>query len=158
MRTNRIRGTWCIHPDGPTSCYRTLGTLLGSSCWEPPWVIVLQSPGGAGRLRLGVGPGQAGRLRGLQKRSQGSLPSHPGPVLRKAGAGGGSKGGVGVRNMSGMSPDLPGAVTFAPGSRGGGKASRRHGPTTVMATTIRQGPATKTGACPEEGVRRWERR
>jgi len=58
------------------------------------------------------------------------------------------------------SPDLPGAVTFAPGLRGGGIASRRIGPTTVMATTVRQGPATKTGACPEgvSRVRRWERR
>ena len=45
-----------------------VGSLLG-----------FQSPGGAGRLRLGVGPGQAGRLRGLLWRSQGSLPSHPGP-------------------------------------------------------------------------------
>jgi hypothetical protein len=40
-----------------------VGSLLG-----------FQSPGGAGKLRLGVGPGQAGRLRGLLWRSH-----HPGP-------------------------------------------------------------------------------
>jgi hypothetical protein len=34
MRTNRIQGMWYILPDGPASCYRTLRTLLGSSCWE----------------------------------------------------------------------------------------------------------------------------
>jgi len=59
MTTNRIRGTWCTLPDGPASCYRTLGTLLGSSCWEPSGVTV---PGRGRWLRLGVGPGQAGRL------------------------------------------------------------------------------------------------
>ena len=56
--------------------------------------------------------------------------------------------------MSGVSPDLPRAVTFAPGLRGGRFVDdRRSGPTTVMATTVRQGPATKTGAClcPWEG-------
>ena len=63
--------------------------------------------------------------------------------------------------MSGMSPDLPGAVTFAPGLWGGRFVDdRRSGPATVMATTVRQGPATKTGVCPEgvSRVRRWERR
>jgi hypothetical protein len=34
MRTNSTQGTWCIHPDRPASCYRTLRTLLGSSGWE----------------------------------------------------------------------------------------------------------------------------
>jgi hypothetical protein len=34
MRTIHIRGTWYILLDGPASCYRTLCTLLGSSCWE----------------------------------------------------------------------------------------------------------------------------
>jgi hypothetical protein len=56
--------------------------------------------------------------------------------------------------VSGMSPDLPGAVTFAPGLRGGRLVGdRRSGPTTVMATTLRQGPGTPAGAClcPWEG-------
>jgi hypothetical protein len=35
MTTNRNRGTWCVLPDGPASCYRALGAHLGSSCWEP---------------------------------------------------------------------------------------------------------------------------
>jgi hypothetical protein len=63
--------------------------------------------------------------------------------------------------MSGMSPGLSGAVTFAPGSRGGRFVDdRRSGLTTVMATTVRQGPGTPAGACPEgvSRVRRWERR
>jgi len=38
MRTIRTQGTWCILPDGPASYYRTLGTHLGSSSWEPPRV------------------------------------------------------------------------------------------------------------------------
>jgi hypothetical protein len=27
-------------PDGHSSCYRTPGTHLGSSCWEPSWVTI----------------------------------------------------------------------------------------------------------------------
>jgi hypothetical protein len=69
-------------PDGHSSCYRTPGTHLGSSCWEPSWVTI----SGRGRwLRLGVGPGQAGAL---------GLPpcDPPGPasrIARSRGSGGG---------------------------------------------------------------------
>jgi hypothetical protein len=56
------------------------------------------------------------------------------------------------------SPDLPGPT--APRFRGGGIAYRRSGPTKKATATLRQGPATETGACPWKGrrVRRWERR
>jgi hypothetical protein len=48
--------------------------------------------------------------------------------------------------MSGVSPDLPGAVTFAPGSRGGGIAYRCIGPTRFDSADAPTGPGTPTGA------------
>jgi hypothetical protein len=55
--------------------------------------------------------------------------------------------------MSGVSsPDLLGPT--APRSRGGGKASRRSGPTTRSTTTVHSGPVSPRGGAPvlsEEG-------
>jgi len=72
MKTNHIQGTWCTLPDGPASCYRTQDTLLGVLLLGS--LLGLQSSDRAGRLRLGVGPGQGGRA--------GTFPDDPpGPAL-----------------------------------------------------------------------------
>jgi hypothetical protein len=60
--------------------------------------------------------------------------------------------------VSGVSPDLPGAVTFAPGSRGGGIASRRIGPTNYNGADTPTGAGYAGGGLPVGGERRWERR
>jgi hypothetical protein len=46
-------------PDGHSSCYRTPGTHLGSSCWEPSWVTI----SGRGRLAPSGGWPRAGWAR-----------------------------------------------------------------------------------------------
>jgi hypothetical protein len=53
--------------------------------------------------------------------------------------------------MSGMSPDLPGAVTFAPGLRGGGIASRRIGPTNYKGADTPTGAGYAGGGLPGRG-------
>jgi hypothetical protein len=57
--------------------------------------------------------------------------------------------------MSGVSsPDLPGTVTFAPGPRGGGIASRRHGPHNKDEhddSPFGAGIAERGRACPRRG-------
>jgi hypothetical protein len=60
--------------------------------------------------------------------------------------------------MSGMSPDLPGAVTLAPGSRGGGIASRRIGPTNYKGADTPKGAGYAGGGLPAGGERGGERR
>jgi hypothetical protein len=150
MRTNRTQGTWCIHPDGPASCYRTPSTLLGSSCWEPSWVTIP----GRGRSAPSGGWLRAGRAsKGPPKEvpSPWPYPAESGSRWRVQGRGS-RRGG----NMSGVSsPDLPGPT--APRSRGGGIACRRSGPTTRMSTTtVRSGPVSPRGGAPvlsEEGER-----
>jgi hypothetical protein len=73
----------------------------------------LQSPGGSGRLRLGVGPGQAGAL--------GPSPCDP-PGPKPVEAEGGSRG---ERRETPGSPDLPGACSRATGREISGRGCSR---------------------------------